>query len=154
VRRHGAAAAHPEVFVFKRSIAVLGVLLCTSIMATPSLAKSKKVTKPTPHRRVLMNQGYFTIRKGLAPGHAYRIQVRSTAHVRVVAQGNEDYTWVANHTFGEASRSVHFTVTAPGQYTLTQPVPQKINGWMLVMSFTDAKHRPLAVQVKDLGRRR
>lgn len=131
--------------MFRPIVLLAGLLAVLSLVATPAAAKSKAHPRPA-------NLGYFSLVKGLIPGHRYKLSVRSPYHVHFTASLTEDYDWDTNHHFGQATRFVHYSGTAPRSFTFGQPVTGKLSAWRVALEVTDSKLRPLSVKVFDLGK--
>jgi hypothetical protein len=132
--------------VSRRILMVILAFAALAAPATSSFAASK--SKP----RKVIQTGFMYASRSLKPGHRYQVTVSSpSGKVKFVGNAIETYTWVRNRQFGESNKSVHLAGTTPKKFTIKQPVPVKLNGWLIALSVQDTSRRPLVVRFVDLN---
>lgn len=125
-----------------------GLVASVTLLASPALAKSHvhpKIRKP-------VGSGYYSLVRGLLPGHRYRLIVSSRYHVPFAGSATEDYDWISNKQFGQATKTLQFKGTAPRSFTIGQPVAGRLTAWRIAIQFSDTNLRPLRARLVDLGK--
>lgn len=138
--------------MFRRLVPVLGVLTLSLSAIVPAQAAGR--TNP-PKKPAIKLPGYDYLRRGLLPGHRYRITVSGEGRVRYREQGFEDYIWIAKGRATEGTKSLTFTGNTPHSFVLKQPVSAHLSQWLLVLTVSQTQARvpkTLKIKLKDLGK--
>jgi hypothetical protein len=131
----------PKRFILFVSAALLGLVL-----TAPSFAAShvifQKGNKTTTSVNVLV---------GLAPGHAYKIEITSPSKHPYLVSGFQDYRYVANKMLHSSTKGVKRKGRTPASFVLTQPHVPSLDQWILGADISVTKGHGVIVRVVDLG---
>lgn len=98
-------------------------------------------------------QGIY-LAHGLLSGRTYRIEIVSKGHVGVTGQGFMNYTYMANHSLMQQTKSFVLQGKTPYSYTVKPPTSAPLSQWSLVVDARITGKHSLTVRYRDLGVRK
>jgi hypothetical protein len=127
---------------------LVSATLLALAVTLPALAAShvvfQKGNKTTTSVNVLV---------GLAPGHAYKVEITSPSKHPYLVRGFQDYRYVANKMLHSNTKDVKRKGKTPASFVLTQPRVPSLDQWILGADVSVTKGRGVMVRVVDLGTR-
>jgi hypothetical protein len=143
------AYMHSGGFPLPRRIALyISAAVIAAAFAAPAFAGSKVIFQRSNKAATSVN-----IVVGLAPGHAYRVEISSPKKHSFVVNGFQDYRYVANKMLHSSTSDVKKKGKTPGSFVIKQPHVPSLDQWILGADVSVTTGRGITVRVVDLGKR-
>lgn len=136
-----------------RRILITCLAVATALAAlSPALAgtqgaKAKIIAQSTSPK----GTGAVYLATGFVPGHRYRIDLVSPAHVSFTGAGLENYAYVYKGRLGTGTHNFKFSGKAPRSMILKQPVSFALDSWQVTVEVSDTARKQITLRFVDLG---